>query len=48
MRWNWQIFITVELRAMDISVEEIRTDTMAGGRMAFFRDPDDIIIELHE
>ena len=37
-----------ELRAMDIPVAEIRTDMMAGGRMVFFRDPDDIVIELHE
>jgi glyoxylase I family protein len=37
-----------ELRTMDIPVEEIRSDMMSGGRMAFIRDPDDIIIELHE
>ena len=37
-----------ELKMMDIPVEDIRTDVMAGGRMAFFRDPDGITIELHE
>ena len=37
-----------ELRAKGILVESIRTDVMAGGRMAFFCDPDGITIELHE
>lgn len=37
-----------ELKAMKIPVEEIRTDVMAGGKMTFLRDPDGIIIELHE
>lgn len=37
-----------ELKALDIPVEEIRPDIMAGGRMTFFHDPDGVIIELHE
>lgn len=37
-----------QLKVMGIPVEDIRTDVMAGGNMAFFCDPDGITIELHE
>lgn len=37
-----------ELKALDIPVEEIRTDAMTGEKMTFFRDPDGTIFELHE
>lgn len=37
-----------ELRALGVAVEEIRPDSMAGGLMTFFKDPDGLILELHE
>ena len=37
-----------ELKTVGIEVEEIRPDPMAGGLMTFFRDPDDLPLELHE
>ena len=37
-----------QMKALDIPVEEIRTDVMTGKKMTFFRDPDGIIFELHE
>ena len=37
-----------ELHSLGIPTEQIRTDTMAGGRMTFFQDPDGLMIELHE
>ena len=40
--------VVSELKQEGIEVEEIRTDVMAGGKMTFFRDPDGIVIELHE
>ena len=37
-----------ELEALGIGNDGIRPDPMAGGRMTFFRDPDGLILELHE
>ena len=37
-----------ELKALGIEVEEIRPDPMAGGLMTFFKDPDGLVLELHE
>lgn len=37
-----------ELEALGIPADGIREDSMAGGRMAFFRDPDGLQLELHE
>ena len=37
-----------ELKALGVEVEEVRPDPMAGGRMAFFKDPEGLILELHE
>ena len=43
------IFKTVlELKALGIEVEEIRPDPMAGGLMTFFKDPEGLVLELHE
>ena len=36
------------LNARGIETEPIRTDPVNGGRMTFFRDPDDLPLELHE
>jgi len=36
------------LEGMGIEVEPIREDSVNGGRMTFFRDPDGLPIELHE
>lgn len=37
-----------ELKALGIEVEEIREDSMAGGKMTFFYDPEGLTLELHE
>ena len=37
-----------ELKALGVEVEDIRPDPMAGGLMTFFRDPEGLILELHE
>ena len=37
-----------ELEKKGISCEPIRTDTFTGKPMTFFRDPDDLPIEIHE
>ena len=37
-----------ELNAKGISTESIRIDPYTGTRMTFFRDPDDLPLELHE
>ena len=37
-----------ELKAAGVEVEEIRPDLMAGGLMTFFKDPEGLILELHE
>ena len=37
-----------ELNAKGISTEPIRIDPYTGTRMTFFRDPDDLPLELHE
>ena len=37
-----------ELEALGIETDGIRPDPMAGGRMTFFKDPDGLILELHE
>lgn len=37
-----------ELKALGVQVEELRPDPMAGGLMTFFRDPEGLILELHE
>ena len=36
------------LNARGVETEPIRTDPVNGGRMTFFRDPDDLPLELHE
>ena len=36
------------LNSRGIETEPIRTDTINGGRMTFFRDPDGLPLELHE
>ena len=40
--------LAFKLKESGIVVEDIRTDMMSGGKMTFFRDPDGIVIELHE
>lgn len=37
-----------ELKSKGIEVEEIREDSMAGGKMTFFYDPEGLTLELHE
>ena len=37
-----------ELEAMGIACEPIRTDEYTGKKITFFRDPDDLPLELHE
>jgi len=37
-----------ELNAMGIETEPIRTDPFTNRRMTFFRDPDNLPLELHE
>lgn len=37
-----------QLRAVGIETEPVRTDPYTGGRFTFFRDPDDLPIEIHE
>ena len=37
-----------ELKAAGVEVEEIRPDPMAGGLMTFFKDPEGLVLELHE
>ena len=37
-----------ELKALDVEVEDIREDPMAGGNMTFFYDPEGLTLELHE
>lgn len=36
------------LNSRGIETESIRTDTINGGRMTFFKDPDGLPLELHE
>ena len=36
------------LNAMGIETEPVREDKVNGGRFTFFRDPDDLPLELHE
>ena len=36
------------LKSRGIETEPIRTDTINGGRMTFFHDPDGLPLELHE
>lgn len=36
------------LNSRGIETEPIREDSVNGGRMTFFRDPDDLPLELHE
>ena len=36
------------LNARGVETEPIHTDPVNGGRMTFFRDPDDLPLELHE
>ena len=36
------------LNARGVETEPIRTDPVNGGHMTFFRDPDDLPLELHE
>ena len=37
-----------ELKAVGIQCEPIRLDSYTGKKMTFFRDPDDLPLELHE
>ena len=37
-----------ELAALGIECEPIRTDEFTGSRMTFFRDPDNLPLEIHE
>ena len=37
-----------ELEAMGIVCEPVRQDTVTGGEMTFFRDPDGLPLEIHE
>ena len=37
-----------ELRAMGIETEPVRVDPFTGGKFTFFRDPDQLPIEIHE
>ncbi len=37
-----------ELNSLGIETESIRIDEFTGKRMTFFRDPDDLPLELHE
>lgn len=36
------------LEAQGVAVEEIRTDGLTGKRFTFFKDPDDLPLELYE
>lgn len=36
-----------QLNALGIPTEPIRTDEFTGGKMTFFRDPDDLPLEIH-
>jgi glyoxylase I family protein len=36
------------LRSWGVSVEEVRLDELTGQRFTFFRDPDDLPLELYE
>jgi glyoxylase I family protein len=38
----------VKLRAKDLVLEPVRTDELTGKRFTFFRDPDDLPIEIYE
>lgn len=38
----------LELQALGIPTEPVRTDPFTGGKFTFFRDPDDLPIEIHE
>ena len=40
--------MVAELLEKGIPCEPIRTDTFTGEKMTFFRDPDDLPIEIHE
>jgi glyoxylase I family protein len=40
--------VAVKLRAKDVALEPIRTDELTGKRFTFFRDPDDLAIEIYE
>lgn len=40
--------VVAELESMGIPCEPIRLDTFTGKKMTFFRDPDDLPLELHE
>lgn len=40
--------VAAELNALGIATEPIRVDPFTGGRMTFFRDPDNLPLELHE
>lgn len=37
-----------ELRAKGVTTEDIRVDELTGKRFVFFRDPDDLPLELYE
>jgi len=37
-----------ELEAKDIKTEEIRLDSQTGKKLFFFRDPDDLVLEIYE
>jgi glyoxylase I family protein len=40
--------LAVKLRAKDVALEPVRTDELTGKRFTFFRDSDDLPIEIYE
>lgn len=40
--------VAEKLRAKHVALEPIRTDELTGKRFTFFRDPDDLPIEIYE
>lgn len=40
--------VAVKLRAKGVQLEPVRTDESTGKRFTFFRDPDDLPIEIYE
>ena len=40
--------VVAQLKAKGVEVEQIREDPMAGGLMTFFKDPEGLVLELHE
>lgn len=40
--------VAVKLRDKNVTLEPVRTDEFTGKRFTFFRDPDDLPIEIYE